>query len=87
MIYFVYIAGAVALLLLLAVSLLCAYEISAVYVSAGRSASTRYSPSAFFFGVSAIAMSINMLFMCKMVFHGECFFGFQSCGPLTAAHC
>jgi len=61
---------AVALLLLLAVSLLCAYEISAVYVSAGRSASTRYSPSAFFFGVSAIAMSINMLFMCKMVFHG-----------------
>lgn len=64
-------AGAVALLLLLAVSLLCAYELSAVYVTAGRSASSRFSPSAFFFGVSAIAMGINMLFICKMVFHGE----------------
>ncbi|CAM6110257.1 unnamed protein product [Calypogeia fissa] len=61
---------AVFFLLLLAVTLLCGYEISAVYVSAGRSASRRYSPSAFFFGVSAIALGINMLFICKMVFHG-----------------
>lgn len=64
-------AGAVFFLLLFAVTLLCGYEISAVYVSAGRSASRRYSPSAFFFGVSAIALGINMLFICKMVFHGE----------------
>lgn len=61
---------AVAILLLLAVSLLCAYELSAVYVTAGRSASNQFSPSAFFFGVSAIAMGINMLFICKMVFNG-----------------
>lgn len=68
---FTLVAGAVSFLLLLAVSLLCAYELSAVYVTAGRSASDRFSPSAFFFGVSAIAMGINMLFICKMVFNGE----------------
>ncbi|KAG6548076.1 hypothetical protein Mapa_010510 [Marchantia paleacea] len=62
---------AVFILLLLAVTLLCGYEFAAVYVSAGRPASHRYSPSAFFFGVSAIAMGINMLFICKMVFHGS----------------
>ncbi|EFJ08518.1 hypothetical protein SELMODRAFT_236021 [Selaginella moellendorffii] len=62
---------AVAVLLLLAVSFLCAYEFSAVYVTAGRSASKRYSASGFFFGVSAIALAINMLFICKMVFHGS----------------
>ncbi|BFI07497.1 calpain-type cysteine protease DEK1 [Marchantia polymorpha subsp. ruderalis] len=62
---------AVFILLLLAVTLLCGYEVAAVYVSAGRSASHRYSPSAFFFGVSAIAMGINMLFICKMVYHGS----------------
>lgn len=64
-------AGAVAYLLLLAASLLCAYELCAVYVTAGASASQRYSPSGFFFGVSAIALAINMLFICKMVFSGN----------------
>ncbi|KAL2644549.1 hypothetical protein R1flu_012136 [Riccia fluitans] len=62
---------AVFVLLLIAVTLLCGYEFAAVYVSAGRTASHRYSPSAFFFGVSAIAMGINMLFICTMVFHGS----------------
>lgn len=62
---------AVAVLLLLAVALLCAYEICAVYVTAGRSASERYSASGFFFGVSAIALAINMLFICRMVFNGN----------------
>ncbi|KAL3697653.1 hypothetical protein R1sor_011729 [Riccia sorocarpa] len=62
---------AVFVLLLLAVTLLCGYEFAAVYVSAGRTASHRYSPSAFFFGVSAIAMGINMLFICTTVFHGS----------------
>ncbi|KAI3924358.1 hypothetical protein MKW98_032559 [Papaver atlanticum] len=61
---------AVAILLLLAVSLLCAYELCAVYVTAGSSASERYSPSGFFFGVSAIALAINMLFICRMIFNG-----------------
>lgn len=63
--------GAVAVLLLLAVALLCAYELCAVYVTAGSSASERYSPSGFFFGVSAIALAINMLFICRMVFNGR----------------
>ncbi|KAK6235751.1 hypothetical protein SCA6_011088 [Theobroma cacao] len=63
--------GAVAFLLLLAVALLCAYELCAVYVTAGSSASERYSPSGFFFGVSAIALAINMLFICCMVFNGN----------------
>lgn len=63
-------SGAVAVLLLLAVALLCAYELSAVYVTAGSHASDRYSPSGFFFGVSAIALAINMLFICRMVFNG-----------------
>ncbi|KAB2088909.1 hypothetical protein ES319_A03G031000v1 [Gossypium barbadense] len=62
---------AVAFLLLLAVALLCAYELCAVYVTAGSSASERYSPSGFFFGVSAIALAINMLFICRMVFNGN----------------
>ncbi|KAM7523059.1 hypothetical protein LguiA_012961 [Lonicera macranthoides] len=62
---------AVAVLLLLAVALLCAYELCAVYVTAGYSASERYSPSGFFFGVSAIALAINMLFICRMVFNGN----------------
>ncbi|KAL6976809.1 Calpain-type cysteine protease dek1 [Sarracenia purpurea var. burkii] len=62
---------AVAVLLLLAVALLCAYELCAVYVTAGSSASERYSPSGFFFGVSAIALAINMLFICRMVFNGN----------------
>ncbi|KAL5976765.1 Calpain-type cysteine protease dek1 [Asimina triloba] len=62
--------GAVAILLLLAVALLCAYELCAVYVTAGSSASERYSPSGFFFGVSAVALAINMLFICRMVFNG-----------------
>ncbi|PIA53983.1 hypothetical protein AQUCO_00900510v1 [Aquilegia coerulea] len=61
---------AVAILLLLAVALLCAYELCAVYVTAGSSASELYSPSGFFFGVSAIALAINMLFICRMVFNG-----------------
>ncbi|XP_008787933.1 calpain-type cysteine protease ADL1-like [Phoenix dactylifera] len=64
---------AVAYLLLLAVALLCAYELCAVYVTAGASASERYSPSGFFFGVSAIALAINMLFICRMVFNGAGF--------------
>ncbi|VFQ64035.1 unnamed protein product [Cuscuta campestris] len=63
-------SGAVAVLLLLAVGLLCAYELCAVYVTAGVSASERYSPSGFFFGVSAFALAINMLFICRMVFNG-----------------
>ncbi|CAL5425722.1 unnamed protein product [Camellia sinensis] len=63
--------GAVAVLLLLAVAMLCAYELCAVYVTAGSSASERYSPSGFFFGVSAIALAINMLFICRMVFNGN----------------
>ncbi|PON98045.1 Peptidase C2, calpain family [Trema orientale] len=62
---------AVAVLLLLAVALLCAYELCAVYVTAGSKASQRYSPSGFFFGVSAIALAINMLFICRMVFNGN----------------
>ncbi|KAK7399696.1 hypothetical protein VNO78_10885 [Psophocarpus tetragonolobus] len=62
---------AVAILLLLAVALLCAYELCAVYVTTGSRASDRYSPSGFFFGVSAIALAINMLFICRMVFHGN----------------
>lgn len=62
---------AVAVLLLLAVGLLCAYELCALYVTAGVSASERYSPSGFFFGVSAIALAINMLFICRMVFNGN----------------
>ncbi|XP_043692215.1 calpain-type cysteine protease DEK1-like [Telopea speciosissima] len=61
---------AVAILLLLAVAILCAYELCAVYVTAGASASERYSPSGFFFGVSAISLAINMLFICRMVFNG-----------------
>uniref|UniRef100_A0A0D3BN77 Calpain-type cysteine protease DEK1 n=1 Tax=Brassica oleracea var. oleracea TaxID=109376 RepID=A0A0D3BN77_BRAOL len=63
--------GAVALLLLLAVALLCAYELCAVYVTAGAHAPQQYSPSGFFFGVSAIALAINMLFICRMVFNGD----------------
>ncbi|TYI34800.1 hypothetical protein ES332_A03G034500v1 [Gossypium tomentosum] len=39
--------------------------------STGSSASERYSPSGFFFGVSAIALAINMLFICRMVFNGN----------------
>ncbi|KVH90878.1 Concanavalin A-like lectin/glucanase superfamily [Cynara cardunculus var. scolymus] len=62
---------AVAVLLLLAVALLCAYELCAVYVTAGSTAPQRYSPSGFFFGVSAIALAINMLFICRMVFNGR----------------
>ncbi|KMT14308.1 hypothetical protein BVRB_4g070930 [Beta vulgaris subsp. vulgaris] len=62
---------AVAFLLLFAVALLCAYELCAVYVTAGSSASERYSPSGFFFGVSAIALAINMLFICRMLFNGN----------------
>lgn len=62
---------AVAILLLLAVALLCAYELCAVYVTTGSRASERYSPSGFFFGVSAIALAINMLFICRMVFNGK----------------
>ncbi|XP_038698784.1 calpain-type cysteine protease DEK1-like isoform X2 [Tripterygium wilfordii] len=62
---------AVAILLLLAVYLLCAYELCAVYVTSGKNASERYSPSGFFFGVSAIALAINMLFICRMVFNGN----------------
>uniref|UniRef100_A0A803QA81 Protein DEFECTIVE KERNEL 1 n=1 Tax=Cannabis sativa TaxID=3483 RepID=A0A803QA81_CANSA len=62
---------AVAVLLLLAVALLCTYELCAVYVTAGSKESQRYSPSGFFFGVSAIALAINMLFICRMVFNGN----------------
>nr|CAB3501081.1 unnamed protein product [Digitaria exilis] len=60
---------AVAYLLLLAVGLLCAYEFCAVYVTAGASASELNSPSGFFFGVSAISLAINMLFICKILFN------------------
>ncbi|XP_010552284.1 PREDICTED: calpain-type cysteine protease DEK1 [Tarenaya hassleriana] len=62
---------AVALLLLLGVALLCAYELCAVYVTVGAHASEQYSPSGLFFGVSAIALAINMLFICRMVFNGN----------------
>ncbi|XVF04511.1 hypothetical protein REPUB_Repub05bG0089300 [Reevesia pubescens] len=68
-----FLAGAVAFLLLLAVALLCTYELCAVYVMAGSSASDQYSPSGFFFGVSAIALAINMLFICRMVFDVPCY--------------
>lgn len=64
-------AEAVAYLLLLAVGLLCAYEFCAVYVTAGASASELNSPSGFFFGVSAISLAINMLFICKILFNGK----------------
>ncbi|XP_050916374.1 calpain-type cysteine protease DEK1-like [Lathyrus oleraceus] len=64
-------SSAVANLLLLAVALLCAYELCAVYVTTGSRASDRYSPSGFFFGVSAVALAINMLFICIMVFNGN----------------
>jgi hypothetical protein len=64
-------AGAVAYLLLLAVGLLCVYAFCAVYVTAGASASELNSPSGFFFGVSAISLAINMLFISKMLFNGN----------------
>lgn len=67
-------AGGVAYLLLLAVALLCTYELCAVYVTSGTSASELYSPSGFFFGVSAISLAINMLFICKILFNGNTFF-------------
>lgn len=60
---------AVAYLLLLAVGLLCAYDFCAIYVTAGASASELNSPSGFFFGVSAISLAINMLFICKILFN------------------
>lgn len=41
-----------------------------MYVTAGAKASQRYSPSGFFFGVSAIALAINMLFICRILFNG-----------------
>ena len=66
-----FVAEAVAYLLLLAVGLLCAYEFCAVYVTAGASASELHSPSGFFFGVSAISLAINMLFICKILFNGK----------------
>lgn len=66
-----FVAEAVAYLLLLAVGLLCAYEFCAVYVTAGASASELNSPSGFFFGVSAISLAINMLFICKILFNGK----------------
>ncbi|XP_078428400.1 calpain-type cysteine protease family [Wolffia australiana] len=62
---------AVAVLLLLSMTLLCAYELCAVFVTTGANTSERYSPSGFFFGVSAIALAINMLFICRMVFNGN----------------
>ncbi|KAL8148127.1 hypothetical protein AgCh_005464 [Apium graveolens] len=40
-------------------------------VDRSKSVSERYSPSGFFFGVSAIALAINMLFICKMVINGN----------------
>ncbi|KAH9329441.1 hypothetical protein KI387_001549 [Taxus chinensis] len=58
---------AVEVLLYVAVALLCAYELLAVYVTAGGNS---YSASGLFFGVSAQALAINMLFICRMVFHG-----------------
>lgn len=64
---------AVAYLLLLAVGLLCAYEFCAVYVTAGASATEINSPSGFFFGLSAISLAINMLFICKILFNGSGF--------------
>lgn len=65
------VAEAVAYLLLLAVGLLCAYEFCAVYVTTGASASELNSPSGFFFGVSAISLAINMLFISKILFNGK----------------
>ncbi|MFS7911664.1 hypothetical protein Hanom_Chr02g00120751 [Helianthus anomalus] len=62
---------AVVVLLLLVVASLCAYELCAIYVTTGSTAPQRYSPSGFFFGVSAIALAINMLFICRMVFNGN----------------
>ncbi|KAJ9537610.1 hypothetical protein OSB04_030343 [Centaurea solstitialis] len=62
--------GVVAVLLL-AVALLCEYELCAVYVTTGSTAPQWYSPSGFFFGVSAIALAIDMLFICIMVFNGN----------------
>ncbi|KAL9256146.1 Calpain-type cysteine protease DEK1-like protein [Drosera capensis] len=62
---------AVAFLLLIAVAMLCAYELCAVYLTAGSRSSERYSPSGFFFGVSAVALAINMLFICRMLFNGN----------------
>ncbi|KAI4386305.1 hypothetical protein MLD38_004246 [Melastoma candidum] len=62
---------AVAILLLLAVALLCAYELCAVYVTASLHASEKYSPSGFFFGVSAVALAVNMLFICRIAFNGN----------------
>nr|ACF22702.1 calpain-like protein [Brachypodium distachyon] len=64
---------AVAYLLLLAVGLLCAYEFCALYVTTGASASELNSPSGFFFGLSAISLAINMLFICKILFNGSGF--------------
>ncbi|KAJ0888215.1 putative long-chain-fatty-acid--CoA ligase [Helianthus annuus] len=46
-------------------------ELFAVFVTAGSTALQWYSPSGFFFGVSAIALAINMLFICRMVFNGR----------------
>lgn len=69
--YGLFVAEAVAYLLLLAVGLLCAYEFCAVYVTAGASATEINSPSGFFFGLSAISLAINMLFICKILFNGK----------------
>jgi len=66
-----FVAEAVAYLLLLAVFLLCAYDFCAIYVTASASASELNSPSGFFFGVSAISLAINMLFICKILFNGK----------------
>ncbi|XP_042456933.1 calpain-type cysteine protease ADL1-like [Zingiber officinale] len=88
----------VAYLLLLAVALLCAYEFCAVYVTAGASASEQYSPSGFFFGVSVIALAINVLFICRIVFNGNGFdvdeyvrrsykFAYSDCVEVGAVAC
>ena len=64
------IAGVVEVLLYLSVALLCAYELSDVYITIGSNA---YSASGFFFGILAQDLAINMLFICRMVFNGKAF--------------
>lgn len=51
--------------------LICGYEVAAVYLKTGiRDANTPSKNSGYFFGISAIAVGIDLLPLIKMVFSG-----------------
>jgi hypothetical protein len=53
------------------VLLICGYEVAAVYLKTGiRDANTPSKNSGYFFGISAIAVGIDLLPLIKMVFSG-----------------